>query len=388
MIFLSRQKLCGSYKYCTREKYLLSSFKFSLSANFFVFHITFSQVLCLYIIETKYLRVLSAPAHGVQIMIEVSHLSKQFGTFRAVDDISFSIPTGQIVGLLGPNGAGKTTTMRMITGFLKATDGTISIDGTDITENPVEAKRKIGYMPESAPLYSDMIVDDYLRYVADLQGVNADEKVPQLCETCGLKEVMHKNIADLSRGYRQRVGLAHALMNDPEILILDEPTSGLDPNQIQDVRDVIKEIGKTRTVIISTHILGEVEMLCGRVIIIAKGKIVADSPTGELREKYGHSASVFVEAGGCSESDLSQTLSQLEGVASCTAEEGEAIEGVQTASLLAHAEGNAEIRPAIFKAIAEKGWTLYEMSIRRNSLEDVFHSLTQDDAATAEGENA
>ncbi len=332
--------------------------------------------------------MLSAPAHGVQIMIEVSHLSKQFGTFRAVDDISFSIPTGQIVGLLGPNGAGKTTTMRMITGFLKATDGTISIDGTDITENPVEAKRKIGYMPESAPLYSDMIVDDYLRYVADLQGVNADEKVPQLCETCGLKEVMHKNIADLSRGYRQRVGLAHALMNDPEILILDEPTSGLDPNQIQDVRDVIKEIGKTRTVIISTHILGEVEMLCGRVIIIAKGKIVADSPTGELREKYGHSASVFVEAGGCSESDLSQTLSQLEGVASCTAEEGEAIEGVQTASLLAHAEGNAEIRPAIFKAIAEKGWTLYEMSIRRNSLEDVFHSLTQDDAATAEGENA
>ncbi len=332
--------------------------------------------------------MLSAPAHGVQIMIEVSHLSKQFGTFRAVDDISFSIPTGQIVGLLGPNGAGKTTTMRMITGFLKATDGTISIDGTDITENPVEAKRKIGYMPESAPLYSDMIVDDYLRYVADLQGVNADEKVPQLCETCGLKEVMHKNIADLSRGYRQRVGLAHALMNDPEILILDEPTSGLDPNQIQDVRDVIKEIGKTRTVIISTHILGEVEMLCGRVIIIAKGKIVADSPTSELREKYGHSASVFVEAGGCSESDLSQTLSQLEGVASCTAEEGEAIEGVQTASLLAHAEGNAEIRPAIFKAIAEKGWTLYEMSIRRNSLEDVFHSLTQDDAATAEGENA
>ena len=166
-------------------------------------------------------------------MIEVSHLSKQFGTFRAVDDISFSIPTGQIVGLLGPNGAGKTTTMRMITGFLSPTAGSISIDGTDITENPVEAKRKIGYMPESAPLYSDMIVDDYLRYVASIQGVNADEKVPQLCDICGLKEVMHKNIADLSRGYRQRVGLAHALMNDPEILILDEPTSGLDPNQIQ-----------------------------------------------------------------------------------------------------------------------------------------------------------
>lgn len=323
-------------------------------------------------------------------MIEVSHLSKQFGTFRAVDDISFSIPTGQIVGLLGPNGAGKTTTMRMITGFLKATDGTISIDGTDITENSVEAKQKIGYMPESAPLYSDMIVDDYLRYVAAMQGVNADEKVPLLCETCGLKEVMHKNIADLSRGYRQRVGLAHALMNDPEILILDEPTSGLDPNQIQDVRDVIKEIGKTRTVIISTHILGEVEMLCGRVIIIAKGKIVADSPTSELREKYGHSASVFVQASGCTESELSETLSALSGVASCSSEEGEAVENVQTASVLAHADGDTEIRPAIFKAVADKGWTLYEMSIRRNSLEDVFHSLTQDDADTtspAEGGN-
>ena len=330
-----------------------------------------------------------APTLGVHIMIEVSHLSRQFGTFRAVDDISFSIPTGQIVGLLGPNGAGKTTTMRMITGFLKATDGSISIDGTDITENPVEAKRKIGYMPESAPLYSEMIVDDYLRYVADVQGVNADEKVPQLCEICGLKEVMHKNIADLSRGYRQRVGLAHALMNDPEILILDEPTSGLDPNQIQDVRDVIKEIGKTRTVIISTHILGEVEMLCGRVIIIAKGKIVADSPTSELREKYGHSASVFVQTSGCSYDELAAELGKINGVASCTAEDAaETIDGVETATLLAHADGDAEIRPAIFKAIADKGWILYEMSIRRNSLEDVFHSLTQDDAANGETASA
>lgn len=319
-------------------------------------------------------------------MIEVAHLSRQFGTFRAVDDISFSIPTGQIVGLLGPNGAGKTTTMRMITGFLSPTAGSISVDGTDISENPVEAKRKIGYMPESAPLYSDMIVDDYLRYVAQVQGVDADEKVPALCETCGLKEVMHKNIADLSRGYRQRVGLAHALMNDPEILILDEPTSGLDPNQIQDVRDVIKEIGKTRTVIISTHILGEVEMLCARVIIIAKGKIVADSPTDELREKYGHAASVFVQAAGCSYDELSAAVSGAAGVAGCTKETAETVEGVQTAALLAHAKDDAEIRPAVFKAVAEKGWTLYELSLRRNSLEDVFHALTQSDAAQGEAQ--
>ena len=164
-------------------------------------------------------------------MIEVSHLSKKFGEFRAVDDISFSIPTGQIVGLLGPNGAGKTTTMRMICGFFGTSGGSIKIDGVEISENPIFAKRKIGYMPESAPLYSDMIVEDYLNYVAQMQGADAAQKIPELCKTCGLKEVMHKSISELSRGYRQRVGLAHALMNDPEILILDEPTSGLESNR-------------------------------------------------------------------------------------------------------------------------------------------------------------
>lgn len=236
-------------------------------------------------------------------MIEVSNVSRHFGEFKAVDDISFSIPTGQIVGLLGPNGAGKSTTMRMITGFLDKTAGSILIDGIDIEKNPVEAKKKIGYMPESAPLYADMIVEEYLRYIAEIQDQNPDEKVPLLCEQCGLKEVMHKNISELSRGYKQRVGLAHALMNDPEILILDEPTSGLDPNQITDVRNLIREIGKTRTVIISTHILGEVEMLCGRVIIISKGKVVADSPTSELREKYGHKENIIIQIDGVSKDE-------------------------------------------------------------------------------------
>ena len=173
-------------------------------------------------------------------MIEVEQVSRTFGTFKAVDSISFSIKTGEIVGLLGPNGAGKTTTMRMITGFLDMDSGSIKIDGKDIRENPKESKRKIGYMPESAPLYGEMIVADYLEYVAQMQGVNPKEKVPQLASVCGLTDVMHKNVSDLSRGYRQRVGLAHALMNDPEILILDEPTSGLDPNQI--IEDIKKWI--------------------------------------------------------------------------------------------------------------------------------------------------
>ncbi|MCR5724978.1 MAG: ABC transporter ATP-binding protein [Treponema sp.] len=317
-------------------------------------------------------------------MIELSHVSRQFGTFRAVDDVSFSIPTGQIVGLLGPNGAGKTTTMRMITGFLKPTGGTILIDGTDITEQPVAAKQKIGYMPESAPLYSDMIVADYLAYVAEMQGVDAATKVPELCAQCGLKEVMHKNIGELSRGYRQRVGLAHALMNDPEILILDEPTSGLDPNQIEDVRSLIKEIGKTRTVIISTHILSEVEMICGRVIIIAKGRLVADNPTAELRERYGHNAAVFVQAGGVSGKALAEALAAVTGVESAAASECEAVAGeAETGAALVSAKDDAEIRPAIARTIAEKGWSLYELSIRRNSLEDVFHELTA--ASPADG---
>ena len=303
-------------------------------------------------------------------MIEVSNVSRIFGTFRAVNDVSFSIPTGQIVGLLGPNGAGKTTTMRMITGFLKPTSGTIKIDGTDITENPVESKRKIGYMPESAPLYGDMIVDDYLRYIARMQQQDENVKVPLLCRECGLEEVMHKNIGELSRGYRQRVGLAHALMNDPEILILDEPTSGLDPNQVEDVRALIKEIGKTRTVIISTHILSEVEMLCSRVIIISGGKLVADSPTDQLRTRYGNAAVVRVNA-NATEAQLSESLKGLEGIQSLSFEKAET-----GATALISIQGDLEIRPAVAKAVLSSGYDLYELSLQRNSLEDVFHILT------------
>jgi ABC-2 type transport system ATP-binding protein len=313
-------------------------------------------------------------------MIEVSHLSRNYGTFRAVNDISFSIPTGEIVGLLGPNGAGKTTTMRMLTGFLKPSDGTIKIDNVDIAGAAVESKRKIGYMPEAAPLYSDMIVEDYLRYIAEMQDENPDEKIPKLCSECGLKEVMHKNISELSRGYRQRVGLAHALMNDPEILILDEPTSGLDPNQIGEVRSLIKEIGKTRTVIISTHILGEVEMLCSRVIIISGGKLVADSPTDSLRERYGHKASVRLTAGGCDEHELATAIKTADGVAGVSVSQGESIQNDDsTFTLLVSVTGTAEVRPELFKAVASKGGYLYELTIQRNSLEEVFHELTTSD---------
>ena len=304
-------------------------------------------------------------------MIEVSHVSRLFGEFHAVDDISFSIETGEIVGLLGPNGAGKTTTMRMITGYLDSTSGSIKIDGTDVSENPVLTKSKIGYMPESAPMYSDMIVADYLEYVAEIEGQDPKTKLPHLAEICGLKEVMHKNIGELSRGNKQRVGLAHALMNDPEILILDEPTSGLDPNQVSDVRDLIKKIGETRTVIISTHILSEVEMLCNRVIIISGGKKVADSPTEELRSHYGNNAEVILLSGG-TETQLKEKLSAVAGVTKVTVKTVE--DKIESRLSVA---GGSEIRPEVARLCVENGFPLYELQLKKNSLEDVFKILTE-----------
>jgi ABC-2 type transport system ATP-binding protein len=310
-------------------------------------------------------------------MIEVSHVSRNFGTFRAVNDVSFSIPKGQIVGLLGPNGAGKTTTMRMITGFLAPSDGKIFIDGIDISENPVKCKEKIGYMPESAPLYGDMIVEDYLKYIANLHGENPDEKVPLLCEECGLKEVMSKNISELSRGNRQRVSLAHALMHNPEILILDEPTSGLDPNQVEDVRNIIREIGKTRTVIVSTHILSEVETICSRVIIISGGKVVADSPTDELKERFASETSIKLNVANVDFETLSSLVKTVDGAKSVLQTEQKNDEDVQgSMEVLISVEGKKEIRPLLVKKLIENNVDLYEMSIQRNSLEDVFHALT------------
>ena len=308
-------------------------------------------------------------------MIEVSHVSRNFGDFRAVNDVSFSIPTGQIVGLLGPNGAGKTTTMRMITGFLAPSAGEIKIDGIDVCENPVDAKKKIGYMPESAPLYGEMIVEDYLRYIAEIYGQNPEEKLPLLCEECGLKEVMSKNISELSRGNRQRVALAHALMNDPEILILDEPTSGLDPNQVEDVRAIIREIGKTRTVIVSTHILSEVETICSRAIIISGGKLVADSSIEELKNSIGSSSSVHLTIGGSTEvAERAATLSKS--VAGVSAVAIKSLEGDRS-ELVVSVNADVEIRPALIKKLVEGGFDLYEAALNKNTLEDVFHTLTE-----------
>ena len=311
-------------------------------------------------------------------MIEVKNVSRCFGDFRAVDGISFSIQTGEIVGLLGPNGAGKTTTMRMIAGYLEPTSGCVEVDGLDVTVNGVQTKAKIGYMPESAPLYSDMIVYDYLCYIADTLGKDKKEKVPELARICGLKDQMHKNIGDLSRGNRQRVGLAHALMGDPEILILDEPTSGLDPNQVSEVRSLIREIGKTRTVIISTHILSEVEMLCNRVIIISGGKKVADSPTALLRQSYGQKAAVVLTVGGPSAEDAKSALETLPFVASCLTvmEDGKVNAVISLDEASASLKAGEDVRPSVALFVFDRKWDLYSLDLAKNSLEDVFRTLT------------
>lgn len=220
-------------------------------------------------------------------MIRFENLTKYYGDVCAVDHVSFEVKKGEILGFLGPNGAGKTTTYRILTGYLQATSGTIKVKDYDIHENLLEIKKLIGYLPESAPVYHDMLVYDYLNYIADIRGVPADKKldhIKELANLCSLNEVMHKTVNQLSKGYRQRVGIAHALMGDPEILVLDEPTVGLDPNQIAETRDIIKRIGKEKTIIFSTHILSEAAATCDRVVIINDGKLAADYTKEKLEE--------------------------------------------------------------------------------------------------------
>jgi ABC-2 type transport system ATP-binding protein len=304
-------------------------------------------------------------------MIEVKDLTKYYGEFCAVKGISFDINEGEITGLLGPNGAGKTTTMRMLTGYFLPTAGSVTINGINIAENPIEVKKMIGYLPESAPLYPDMLVYDYLVYAAEVHGLqNSEDRICETANLCGLIDVMHKNIGELSKGYRQRVGLAHAMIHDPKILVLDEPTSGLDPNQIIEIRDLIREIGKKKTVILSTHILPEVEATCDRVIIINRGSIVADNQTSELRSTAGKNMNIRVAVSGASFDELSAVLKALPSVDSFTkADDPDKLTcGIASVS--------KDIRPDIYSAIKQKNWTLYELSREQNTLETVFRELT------------
>jgi ABC-2 type transport system ATP-binding protein len=302
--------------------------------------------------------------------ITASNLTKVYGSQKAVDDISFEMHTGEVLGFLGPNGAGKSTTMRMLTCYLEPTAGTATLDGYDIHEHPRAVRRRIGYLPEDTPLYTDMPVIEYLRLSAKLQSVPQEKissRIRRMMEVCGLGPERHKRIGELSKGFQQRVGLAQALLHDPPVLILDEPTTGLDPNQIAEIRGLITEIGTEKTVMLSSHILKEVEMTCDRILIIDQGRIVADGPTEELRQQFLGGTRLRVRIDAPDDAEVPRALEALDGVTSVQRTNGH----YELA-----AGGDAEPAADVFYLCADRGWVLTELTPLESSLEDVFRELT------------
>ncbi|NQS98012.1 MAG: ATP-binding cassette domain-containing protein [candidate division Zixibacteria bacterium] len=308
-------------------------------------------------------------------MIKINNLTKYFGETKAVDGIDFEIKKGEIIGFLGPNGAGKTTTVRVITCFLAPTSGTVEINGLNVIDNSLEIRRKIGYLPENTPLYHDMNVLEFLRYMAELRKIpklEQNSRIKKMVEISGLGDVLGKNIGTLSKGYNQRVGLAQAMIHDPEILILDEPTSGLDPNQIVEIRNLIKQLGREKTVILCTHILPEVQATCNRAIIINWGKIVADGTMEELITASSGSERIFIEVQigeGADPMDKLRTLKNIQEIALIPS-------AGSTKAYRLETKKGTDPRESIFKTAVESGWTLLEMRRERTSLEQIFRQLT------------
>jgi ABC-2 type transport system ATP-binding protein len=311
-------------------------------------------------------------------MIKVENLTKRYAGQTAIQDLNFEVGKGEIMGFLGPNGAGKSTTMRILSSFMPPTSGRASIAGFDIFSQSLQARAHLGYMPENVPLYNDMRVTEYLDYRAALKGVphrRVAERVGDVKELCGLKEVEKKIIGNLSKGYRQRVGLADALVHEPDLLILDEPTSGLDPNQIRQVRDLIKNLGKQHTILLSTHILPEVEMTCSRVIIINRGRIEACDTPENLLGRIRTAGGVFVEA-KVGTDDGAEELRKIAGVRDVTA----SVDGDWQVFAL-RVEANTDVREEVYRLASARRWTLRELSQRKATLEDVFVEITHPDEA-------
>jgi ABC-2 type transport system ATP-binding protein len=300
--------------------------------------------------------------------ITVSNISKQYGRQLALDRVSFTIKPGEIVGLLGPNGAGKSTMMKIITCFIPPTSGEVSVHDFNIREQSLEVRKKVGYLPENNPLYTDMYIREYLEFVSGIHqlGKNATKRVSEMMEMTGLMPEKGKKIGALSKGYRQRVGLAQAMIHDPEVLILDEPTSGLDPNQLVEIRNLIAGIGKEKTVMLSTHILQDVESICSRAIIINQGKIVADDSTGHLLSKAGAHESVTVEF------DREIKASDLKTITGVTL-----AKKLQGNTWLVETEAGTDVRQDIFRYAVEHNLTVLSMQKQTSSLEDVFQQLTK-----------
>jgi ABC-2 type transport system ATP-binding protein len=321
------------------------------------------------------------------VMIYANDLSKSFGSFRALDKINFEVKRGEIVGFLGPNGAGKSTTMRILTCFISPTSGTARVNGHDVFDEPLKVRESLGYLPQRAPLYLEMSVIEYLRFAGDLRHLDAEafrRRAKSVVEVCGLAQVLGKEIRHLSHGYRQRVGLAQALIHDPPILILDEPTSDLDPNEKAEFLDYLKQIGKERTVMLSTHNLAEVEASCARALIVSRGRIVADGPLDEIRGKSGrvrYVVSVQESAGAGvyrgrgtppKKSEVEDALGKVAGVKKLG--ELPTDESAHTYELVS--DRDVDLRPEVFRAVADKGWVLLELHRDAQTLEDVFRSLT------------
>lgn len=297
----------------------------------------------------------------------VSNLTKTFGDQRAVDDLSFEVKPGEILGFLGPNGAGKSTTMKMITTYLQPTSGKATVCGHDVIKDQMDVRRHIGYLPEHNPLYKDMYIKEYLQFVARIHKVdNAKNRIVELIETTGLQKEQHKLISSISKGYRQRVGLAQALLHDPDVIILDEPTSGLDMNQLIEIRALIKKLGETKTVIFSTHIMQEVQALCDRVIIINEGKLVADDPIDMLQKRLKGEDVIYLELD--KKYDAS-ALESINGVNSVTR--------VSPTEYTIGANNIIDIRPNIFHLATQQNWVILEMRREQKNVEYIFQQLTK-----------
>lgn len=312
-------------------------------------------------------------------MITVNNLTKLFGTKRAVDGVTFTVERGEVLGFLGPNGAGKSTTMRIITGFLPPTSGSVTIGGHDVEEDPIAAKKLMGYLPENAPAYTDMTVLGFLNFAAELRGLRGEEKkkaVHRVVEMCFLDSVLHQSVETLSKGYRHRTCFAQSIIHDPDVLVLDEPTDGLDPNQKHEVRQLIKRMGEKKAIIFSTHILEEVEAACTRAIIIDRGRIVANGTPDELKAMSEWAGAVSLRVRGASPAVVRAKLSDLSGAKKATAEEDG---GAVRARVYPSRPGNRELARAVAELAAREGWKVEELHVEEGRLDEVFRSITLPD---------
>ena len=316
-------------------------------------------------------------------MIKVENLKKLFGTKHAVDGVSFSVERGEVLGFLGPNGAGKSTTMRMITGFFPPTEGRVTVGGFDMVENPIPAKRLIGYLPENAPAYTDMTVHSFLNFAAEIRGLNGEARkkaVNRAVEMCFLESVLHQSVETLSKGYRHRTCFAQSIIHDPDVLVLDEPTDGLDPNQKHEVRGLIKRMGEKKAIIFSTHILEEVDAACSRAIIIDRGKIVANGTPGELRRKSEWAGAVTLCVRGVPAATVTSKLNQLAAAKRTSVIEDTGSKVTVTVFPKPNADG--ELARAVLDA--SQGWQVEEMHTEEGRLDEVFRSITMPDTVKEE----